>query len=371
MKHKKELQFLSTILLGLFLLGMVFIKLAHASFDYGVDTYATDGSQLIINSTGDQVTSSTLGNLGTNDFIGELGVKNTLLMDGYSVAYDSNNPTALAQCYNQYNQALPIGVTLTQLQFTGLNGDPRALQNVYVLTSEYNRLSAQGQANSIDTLNTAVTNNINAINAEQTARYLADNGLSNSISNETNRATSAENALGTSIGEETGRALGAEIGLQNNINTETTQRIAGDNQLQSNINTVDNNSIIRDNQLNNNINSVSNRVDNLDNRVGKLEKTQFKLQVGVRIFDSKRVQVVPYISQDFTRGCVDEAGIRVTLKLGQSYEEKLIAKQNQRLEALEKKIGSAPVMREVVNQKGEVQSMSISEDGVISVNKQF
>ena len=234
------------------------IGTASAKFNYGVDTYSTDSSTLILNSTGDQTSSSTLAtpnaNLGTNDFIGELAVKNELLLNGYTVAYDSNNPTALAQCYSQYNEPLPTGVALTQLQFAGLNGDPRAMQNVYVKTSEYDALSAQGQANSISHLTSGLSN-------EVTRATGAENVLQSHINNETTRATGAENVLQTSIHSESVRAMGAESILQGNINSVNVSSIARDAVLQHNINTVNTNSIVRDSILQNNINTeTANRV---------------------------------------------------------------------------------------------------------------
>lgn len=127
--------------------------------------------------------------------------------------------------------------------------------------------------------------------------------------------------------------------LQNNVNTEILDRQTADSHL-------------------------GNRIDNVSNRVSKLERMQTKLQVGIRVYDSKRITVTPYISQNFTRGLVDEVGVRVTVKLGKSYEEKLIDKQNTRLSEIERKIGVAPVITQVVNEKGQTKSISITENGL-------
>jgi len=313
--------------IGFFLLGLIVTSHAYAGFNFGYDTYATDGGVLILNSTGDQTSSSTIKNLGTNDFIGELAFKNALLLDGYSVAYDANNPGMNPQFSGQYNQVLPIGIALTKLQFAGLSGDPRALQTTYVLTSEYDKLSATGQANSIDTLNTGLT-------TETTNRINGDNTLQTNI-----------NTVDTN-------SKGRDITLQNNLNTESSVRANADNTLQSEVN------------------DVNNRVDNLSNRVSKLERTQYKLQVGVRILDTKRISVVSYVSQDFTRGCIDEAGVRVTFKLGTSYEERMITATNARVERLEKFL-ALPEVQEGITQ-AKMNKLQVVTDGKsFSIKKTF
>jgi len=182
----------------IFTLVIIMISIIPAfAFNYGTDTYATDSGSLILNSLGDQVTNSTFGNLGSNDFISENATKNQLAIDGYSKAYDYNPQNIIGQFSGVYNVSLPSGVELTKLQIGGFLGNPRVTQDIYVLTSEYNRLSAEGQANSIDALNTS-------INSESVTRASADNTL------------------------------------QNNINTEATNRQNADNVLQNNINNVDN-----------------------------------------------------------------------------------------------------------------------------------
>lgn len=154
---------------------LLLTSLAHADFQWGSQTYDSAGQTLIVNSLGDQPTLSTLNttgangtvmqSLGANDFVEENGVKNTLAIDGYSVAYDAN-PSAL-NSFGVYNQPLP-NVPLTKLTFSGLDGDPRTNQSVYVLTSEYNALSSQGQATSINALSNGLvqTNAQVAVNTQ-------------------------------------------------------------------------------------------------------------------------------------------------------------------------------------------------------------
>jgi hypothetical protein len=119
------------------------------------------------------------------------------------------------------------------------------------------------------------------------------------------------------------------------------------------------------NNLNNRIDNTNQRIDSLSNRVSKLERTQFKLQVEFRIFDSKRLTISPYISQNFTRNKIDEVGVRVTVKLGKSYEEKLIEKTNSRLSAIEKQMGRTPVIEKTVDSNGKTTSIHIIENGLV------
>src|ERR1039458_958345 len=165
---KKLLAIIAVVLLSRFSFAdpsTIGTQPASAGWNFGNVTYAQEGGSLVLNSLSDRYgistfqTANTNGQstqlLGTNDYIPEAAVKNQLAIDGYTVAYDLN-PQYAGLYGGAYNQALPTNVPLTELSFTGLAGDPTAIQNVYVLTSEYNRLSAEGQASSISTLNTGL-----------------------------------------------------------------------------------------------------------------------------------------------------------------------------------------------------------------------
>lgn len=134
--------------------------------------------------------------------------------------------------------------------------------------------------------------------------------------------------------------------LQNNINTESVERI--------NNNTT----------LNNKINNTNSRIDNISNRVSKLEKTQYKIQTEFRVLDTKRLTVSTYISNNLTRSKLDEVGVRITIKLGTSYEEREIAKTNARLERLEKTTGVNAVITKTLNAKGHIKSIQITNGGL-------
>jgi len=123
-------------------------------------------------------------------------------------------------------------------------------------------------------------------------------------------------------------------------------------------------------RLDNRINDHENKINNLNDRVGKLERTQIKAQVEFRVLDTKKLSISPYLSQNFTRNKVDEVGVRIQVKLGRSYEEKLIENTNKRVVEIEKRMSIAPVIERVVDQKGNIKSIRITENG-LAVNGKF
>lgn len=125
-----------------------------------------------------------------------------------------------------------------------------------------------------------------------------------------------------------------------------------------------------DTKLQNNINNVNSRVDDVSNRVSALEKTQVIAELGVRIFDTKHLSAIPYLQQNFTRQKVSEVGVKILIKIGKSYEEKLIEDTNSRVKALENKMGGMPIITRVVDKKGNLISVRIEENG-LSVGRQF
>jgi len=76
---------------------------------------------------------------------------------------------------------------------------------------------------------------------------------------------------------------------------------------------------------------IKERIDEVNNRVSKLERTQFKVQTEFRIIDTKTFSVSPYVSSNFTRNCVDEADLRIVFKIGKSYEEREIDKLREKI----------------------------------------
>jgi len=264
---KKIIVFLFASIFG----GFVFGEPPSAGWNFGNVTYGQEGGSLVLNSLSDRYGISTFQtptqSLGTNDYIEENAVKNQLAINGYTQAYDYNPQSQTGYGYSAvYNQPLP-NVPLTKLTFMGLDGDPTKAQDVYVLTSEYNRLSDQGQAASIDSLNAQTNTNALAINNEAI------------------------------------RAQGAEANLASGLSAET--------------------------------NRASNREGDLQRQINNDERVKVMPEADVRIIDTKHMQVAVYDSYDATNGRNFAFGMRYTLKLGKSYEEKKIDEQARRIMDLE------------------------------------
>jgi hypothetical protein len=274
-----------------------------AGWNFGNVTYSQASGSLILNSLSDRYgiaqfqTANTNGQttqmLGNADYIPEAAVKNQLAIDGYTQAWDYN-PQYAGIDASYYNQPLPTNIPLTELSFTGLAGDPTSIQNVYVPTSEYNALSAQGQAASISTLNTGLA----ATNASLAGtQNMTDNSV---ITNTVKANTAGIVALNTGLNNETARAQGAEAGLQNQVN------------------------------------ATNSKVANLDNRVDQLEKVKVMADLNVRILDTKKYTVGVFDMWDGTNNRNFAFGARLTYKLGKSYEETVLEKQQLQIEALQR-----------------------------------
>jgi hypothetical protein len=86
------------------------------------------------------------------------------------------------------------------------------------------------------------------------------------------------------------------------------------------------------------VNRLDNRVNDVENRVSKLEKTQYVAEAEFRVYDSKHLTISPFLRQNFTRNKLDTVGVRFTIKLGSSYEEREIEKTNARLDRTEARL---------------------------------
>ncbi len=91
--------------------------------------------------------------------------------------------------------------------------------------------------------------------------------------------------------------------------------------------------------VSNNQNAQQGQINDTNNRVDEIDQTKALIETDVRLFDSKRVTVAVFNSADVRRVKEFAAGLRFTLKLGKSYEERLIESQAAQIEALKRKEG--------------------------------
>jgi len=176
-----------------------------------------------------------------------------------------------------------------------------------------------------------ITSLQSALNAEADVRYSTDCALQTNISNEQTRALIAEGNLQANINQTNINSINRDSSLRNDLTAETLNRIGTDTILQKNIDIEALNRFNADSILQRNINNTNTRIDEVNNRVSKLERTQFKVQTEFRIIDTKTFSVSPYVSSNFTRNCVDEAGLRIVFKIGKSYEEREIDKLREKI----------------------------------------
>lgn len=335
-------------LIGLIVMMLIFDSPVFAGFNYGVDTYTTDGGTLIVNSLGDQSSISTFGSLGTNDFIPENAVKNYLKMEGYTTAIDYNPSVTNPQFSSAYNQSVPAGYT--KLTFAGLLGNPRATQDVYVQTIEYNRLNSEMQAQQIlanateisdtsDRLGIDINNANDArqngddvlqqnIDSEAMIRYDADQELADNIRDEESLRTTADNTLQSNIDTEEDNRIQADV-------DEIEARVNGDKRVQDNLDAESSTRYNSDQNLQKNIDNTNSRIDSTNKRVSTLENTQAVVGAEVRIYDGKKWTVTTFADYITTRNTVDRAGVRFTYKMGTSYEERRQNELEARLNKLE------------------------------------
>jgi len=137
-----------------------------------------------------------------------------------------------------------------------------------------------------------------------------------------------------------------------NINSEATVRSSADTKLQ------------------NNINSANSRIDDVSNRVSKLERTQYVVKTELKFIREKHLEVGVYTEYNAGRNVVSEVGLNIVIPIGESYLDRENKKINARLTALEHKVGTAAVIERTVDSKGNVKSISITE-GQLRVNGQF
>ena len=80
------------------------------------------------------------------------------------------------------------------------------------------------------------------------------------------------------------------------------------------------------------------RLDRMDNRLEDLEDSQFILGLNFRLNDTKKTTLEAFGDYSVDREKIDRYGLRLTIKMGKSYEEKLIEELMLRIYELEHKL---------------------------------
>lgn len=249
-------------------------------------------------------TENQIDNYGYNDYYSENAFKNNLINEGYSKVYDYDDPN----------------LDLTEVGYFGLTGNPNDYDKDYVLTSEYEKYSSQGQ-------DTRITTNKNTININKNKIIDVDN--KHTIWNERQDVTL--------------------------INHNT--------RIDNNTNGISNNSRRIDDNVK--------RLDNHEGRIEDLEDTSYCVRGEVQFVRKENLTVGIYGKTDLRHTDINrEVGINIVVGIGKSSGQVKREELEKRIEGLEKKlgfIGVEPVITK--NEKGYI--VSISEQDKMKVLKRF
>jgi hypothetical protein len=89
------------------------------------------------------------------------------------------------------------------------------------------------------------------------------------------------------------------------------------------------------NRLNSKNLEQDNRINNLDSRVGELEKTQYVVRTEVKFIREKYLEVGIYGEYNVGRGVCSEVGLNIVIPIGDSYLDRENKKTNERLARIE------------------------------------
>jgi hypothetical protein len=82
------------------------------------------------------------------------------------------------------------------------------------------------------------------------------------------------------------------------------------------------------------MNGINNRLDSQANAINKLQQTKLLLEQDVRLYDGKSMTIAAFNNYDLNAGHAFAQGLRITVKAGTSYEERLLVKQQDTLKEL-------------------------------------
>ena len=309
-----------------------------------------------------------IANYGYNDFYTENAFKNNLINEGYSRVYDFDNPN----------------LDLTEVGYFGKVANPNNYDKDYVLTSEYEKYSSQGQdvritnnAGDISNNATDIDNNADEIIRVEDESKDRDTVLDDRITANDQRDDKQDKKIKKNTRRsKKNRKL---------IKKETIQRKAGDKRLNKKINRKERQSISRDNKLGNRITKETkqrkqvdrwlnkkirrnrrrikqvddkhtawneaqdamlddhegritdntNRLNEHDGRISDLEETEVCIRGEVQFIREKNWTVGIYGKTDLRHPEINnEIGLNVIIGLGKSWTEKEMDKMQKKLDKL-------------------------------------
>lgn len=107
------------------------------------------------------------------------------------------------------------------------------------------------------------------------------------------------------------------------------------------------------------LNEQNSKLDNMNSRINKLERTQYVFQGEVRLFDTRKWTGKPFVRYNIQRHKVDTVGFILTYKMGKSYEGRQMELLNKRLDRMEK--AQPAVVEKHYNANGTLRQISIHD----------
>jgi uncharacterized membrane protein YheB (UPF0754 family) len=123
--------------------------------------------------------------------------------------------------------------------------------------------------------------------------------------------------------------------LSNGIYNETNERITSDQQISNRIGNLSENQDLQ-------TNAINSKISRLDDKYKEFSRPYLNVDLNLRIFDTKRTSLDIVGSYNVTRMRPATAGLRLSLKLSKSYEQRLIEKLQKEIDLFRASLAVSP-----------------------------
>lgn len=100
------------------------------------------------------------------------------------------------------------------------------------------------------------------------------------------------------------------------------------------------------------VNNINRRLDKQADGMDKLQQTKLLMEQDVRLYDVQRLTIAAFNSYDLNAAHAFAQGLRVTVKIGTSYEERILTKQQDTLKEI--KFAAFELSKQVAQAKAEL-----------------
>jgi len=109
------------------------------------------------------------------------------------------------------------------------------------------------------------------------------------------------------------------------------------------------------------VNRLDSRIDEVSDRVGELEKTQYVIHTELKFIREKHLEVGIYTEYNIGRNCVSEIGLNITIPIGESYLDRENTQIKARLDRLEQILGTSEMQESIERTK--MNKLKVNTDG--------